>query len=142
MRNHVALLAIAVSINFAAAQIAASTPAPAAAGAKKGSEPATQTKLFKATPAPASTSDSRPRGNTFEVKDEKGLLLSCIAPQIDTNPDTDLFNSCTLAPGRTLDDVMHTFIGALHLVQNEQNKERAEWYKTLEEQTGERSAQK
>ena len=141
MKNHVALLAVAVSITFAAAQAAASTPAPAAAGAKKGSEPATQTKLFKATPAAASTADS-PRGNTFQVNDEKGLLLSCIAPQIDINPDTDLFNSCTLAPGRTLEDVMHSFIGALHLVQNEQNKERAEWYKSLEEQTGQKSAQK
>jgi hypothetical protein len=97
---------------------------------------------LKATPAPASTSDSSPKGNTFEVNDEKGLLLTCIAPEIDANPDTDIFNGCTLAPGRTLDDVMHTFVGALHLVQNQQNKERAEWYKSLEEQSAQKPAQK
>jgi hypothetical protein len=61
------------------------------------------------------------------------LLLTCIAPEIDTNPDTDVFHDCTLAPGRTLDDVMHTFIGAIHFVQNQQIKERSEWKKDLEE---------
>ena len=142
MRNHLAFLAIAVSITFPAAQLAASTPARASAGAKNSGEAATQTNLLKATPAAASTAGSSPRGTTFQVNDEKGLLLTCIAPQIETNPDTDIFNGCTLAPGRTLDDVMHTFIGALHLVQNEQMKERAEWYKSLEDQPAQKSAQK
>jgi hypothetical protein len=76
------------------------------------------------------------------VNDEKGLLLSCIAPQIESNPDTDVFNNCTLAPGRTLDDVMHTFVGALHVVQNEQIKERAEWTKSLEGQSAQEPARK
>jgi hypothetical protein len=39
----------------------------------------------------------------------EGLLLTCIAPKINTNADTDVFKSCTLA-ARTLDDVMHTFV--------------------------------
>jgi hypothetical protein len=142
VRNHVALLAIVAFITFAAAQAAASTPAPGLVGAKNSSESATQAKLPKTIPAPASTPDSSPRGNTFQVNDEKGLLLTCIAPQIKANPDTDIFNSCTLAPGRTLDDVMHTFIGALHVVQNEQMKERAEWYKSLEDQSDQKSTQK
>jgi hypothetical protein len=42
--------------------------------------------------------------------DEKGLLLTCIAPEIDKNADTDIFTDCALAPGRTLDDVMHSFV--------------------------------
>jgi len=142
VRNRVALLVIAVYIAFAATQLSASTSSPASAGAKKDSETATQTKLLKATSAAASNADSSPRGNTFQVNDEKGLLLTCIAPQIEANPETDIFNSCTLAPGRTLDDVMHTFVGALHLVQNEQMKERAEWYKMLEDQSAQKSAQK
>ena len=76
------------------------------------------------------------------MNDLKGLLLTCIAPQLDTDPDTDIFNSCTLAPGRTLDDVMHTFIQAIHFIQNEQQKERAEWNKDREEKSGRDSAQK
>ena len=138
MRNHVALLAIAVSITFVTAQSAASASAPVSFGATKSGKPATQIKLLKATPADVST----PKGNTFQVNDEKGLLLSCIAPQIEANPDTDIFNSCTLAPGRTLDDVMHTFVGALHLVQNEQIKERTEWNKSLEDRSAQPPATK
>jgi hypothetical protein len=142
VRNHVAFLAIAVSITFPAVQLAASTQAHASVGANRSGEAATQAKPLKATPVAASTADSSPRGNTFQVNDEKGLLLTCIAPQIETNPDTDIFNSCTLAPGRTLDDVMHTFIGALHFVKNEQMKERAELYKKLEDQSAQDSTQK
>ena len=72
----------------------------------------------------------------------KGLLLKCNAPQLATDPDTNLFDSCTLAPGRTLDDVMHTFIQAIHFVQNEQLKERTEWNKEREEKLAEKPAQK
>jgi len=142
VRNYGALLAIVVSITVTAAQLAAAPSVPSSVGAKKGCEPVSQTGLCRVTPANASTTDSSPRGNTFQVNDEKGLLLTCIAPQIETNPDTDIFNSCALAPGRTLDDLMHTFVGALHLVQNEQIKERAEWNKSLEDQSGQKSATK
>ena len=90
----------------------------------------------------AQTPASRPKGHTFQVNDEKGLLLTCVAPELDTNPDTDIFNSCTLAPGRTLDDVMHTFIQAIHFVQNEQAMERAEWYKDQKEESVVKPAQK
>ena len=138
MRKHLALLAIVVSIAFAAAQKAASAPAPALADQKTTSEPAAPTKLIK----PAQTPASRPRGHTFQVNDEKGLLLTCVAPELDTNPDTDVFKSCALAPGRTLDDVMHTFIGAIHFEQNQQAKERAEWYKELEERSAQKPTQK
>jgi hypothetical protein len=76
------------------------------------------------------------------VNDEKGLVLTCIAPEIDANPDTDMFKSCTLAPGRTLDDVMHTFVQGIHYEQTEHQREREEWQKALEAKTGQKPAQK
>ncbi len=142
MRKHAALVAIAVSITFAAAQAAASSLVPTSGGARNSSRPGGQTKLV--TPAPAPASDPHPPAgdHTFQVNDAKGLLLTCIAPQIDTDPNTDIFNSCALAPGRTLDDAMHTFIQAIHLLQNEQAKERAEWNKGHEEELVQKPAQK
>jgi hypothetical protein len=111
-------------------------------GAKERSESAPQAKILKPAPAPESLSVSPSRGRTFEVNDVKGLLLKCNAPQLDTDPDTDLFNGCTLAPGRTLDDLMHTFIQAFHFVQSEHARERAEWTKEREEKLDLKPAQK
>ena len=68
--------------------------------------------------------------------------MTCTAPEIDTNPDTDVFRDCKLAPGRTLDDVMHTFIQAIHVEENERTKERAEWNKNLDEKLAQKPAQK
>ncbi|MGA2218533.1 MAG: hypothetical protein ABSG51_10630 [Terracidiphilus sp.] len=126
MNKHGSLLALLVFIALAAGQLRASTPSQTLTGAAKTPEPATLSHVFKGAPATASTADSRPKGHTFQVNDEKGLLLTCTAPELDTNPDTDIFNSCALAPGRTLDDVMHTFIQAIHTIQNQELKERAE----------------
>jgi hypothetical protein len=142
MKNQVVLLTIAVSVAFSAAQIAASTLAPALASIKKSSDPAAQTKLLSAIAPPAATQSAAANAHTFQVNDVKGLLLTCVAPQLDIDPDTDIFNGCTLAPGRTLDDVMHTFIAAIHFVQNEHIKERAEWIKSHEDQSAQKSAQK
>ncbi len=138
MRTLVAILALLASIAFAPQQAPASTPA----GARPSSQPSTQPQLSKTNPAPASVNGSRATSHAFEVNDKKGLLLTCIAPELDTNPDTDVFKSCTLAPGRTLDDVMHTFIGAIHFEQNQQSKERAQWYEELDEKSAQKSAQK
>jgi hypothetical protein len=76
------------------------------------------------------------------VNDEKGLVLTCIAPEIDTNADTDVFKSCTLAPDRTLDDVMHIFVQGIHYEQSQHQKEHEEWQKDLDERTAQKSAQK
>jgi hypothetical protein len=76
------------------------------------------------------------------VSDVKGPVLTCIAPEIDTNVDTDLFKSCTLAPGRTLDDVMHTFIQGIHYEQSQFEKEREEWQRYLEEKASQGPTQK
>ena len=132
MRTLVAILALLASIAFAPQQASASTPA----GARPSSQPS------KPNPAAESVNSAKPKSLAFEVNDQKGLLLTCIAPELDTNPDTDVFNSCTLAPGRTLDDVMHTFIGAIHFEQNQQLKERAQWQKELDERSAQTPAQK
>lgn len=141
MKNKIAILTLLASAAFAADQSSASW-ASTSLGPKPKSEPATQSRIFKVSPAPASSPDSSPRGRTFQVNDVKGLLLTCIAPQLDTDPDTDIFNGCTLAPGRTLDDVMHTFIQGIHFELQQHLKERAEWSKELEEKQAEKPAQK
>ena len=142
MKKLAALLVLAISVALAPAKAPASTLAPPPVAAKQASDTATQTQLLKAAPTSEPTPDSARKSHAFQVNDLKGLLLPCIAPQLDTDPDTDIFNSCTLAPGRTLDDVMHTFIQAIHFIQNEQQKERAEWNKDREEKSGRDSAQK
>jgi hypothetical protein len=133
MKKHATLLALAVSIAFAAPQIAASTLVPALKETRRTPEPATQADRFKTTQPAGSTPTSSLTPHLFPVNDAKGLLLTCIAPEIDTNADTDIFRDCMLAPGRTLDDVMHTFIGAIHYVQNQQIREHSESTKELEE---------
>ena len=132
------LLALAIPLTFSVASAGASTPA----GTQSPPAPPTQLKLSKPAPAPASAASPRNAGHTFEVNDEKGLLLTCIAPQIDADPDTDIFNSCSLAQGRTLDDVMHTFIQAIHFELDQRQKERDEWNKDLEERLAQKPAQK
>jgi hypothetical protein len=78
----------------------------------------------------------------FPVNDEKGLLLTCIAPEIATNPNTDVFEDCTLAPGRTLNEVMHSFVGAMHAEQKLHEQERTGWEKAFDEKTGQTAANK
>ncbi|MGD0735305.1 MAG: hypothetical protein ABR976_09170 [Terracidiphilus sp.] len=142
MNKHGSLLPLIVFIALAAAQATASTPPKTVVGEKKSSDPKAQSQLLKAAPAAPTPDTSRPSGQTFEVNDVKGLLLTCTAPELESNPDTDVFKSCTLAPGRTLDDVMHTFIQAIHLEENERAKERAESTRNLDEKSAQKPAQK
>jgi hypothetical protein len=141
VKRHATLLPLAIFIAFGAIQISASTPAPALPGTKTP-DSAAQTQLLKPTPAAASATGSADSSHLFRVNDEKGLVLTCIAPEIDTNPDTDIFKNCTLAPGRTLDDVMHTFVQGIHFEQGEHQREREEWQKALQEKTVQEPAQK
>jgi len=141
MKRHAALLPLAVFITFAGLQTSASTPAPSALGTKTP-DPAPQTQFLRSTPAAAAAAGSANPGHLFTVNDEKGLVLTCIAPEMATNPDTDLFKSCTLAPGRTLDDVMHTFVQGIHYEQSQHEKEREEWQQDLDEKTAQKPAQK
>ena len=141
MKRHAALLPLAVFIAFAAVETSASTPAPALLGTKTP-DSAPQTQFLKLTPAAASATGSANPSHLFTVNDEKGLVLTCIAPEIDTNPDTDMFKNCALAPGRTLDDVMHTFVQGIHYEKSQHQKEREEWQKDLEEMTAQKPAKK
>jgi hypothetical protein len=141
MKRHAALLSLAVFISFAAAQASASTPAPTSLASKTPAL-ATQTRFPK--PKLAAISETTPANpsHLFTVNDQKGLVLTCIAPEIDTNADTDLFKSCTLAPGRTLDDVMHIFVQGIHYEQSQHQKEREEWQRDMEETTAQKPPQK
>jgi hypothetical protein len=85
---------------------------------------------------------SASRNHLFTVNDVKGLLLTCVAPELDTNAETDVFKSCALAPGRTLDDVMHTFVQGIHFERSEHEKEREEWQKSLKEDSDQKPAEK
>jgi hypothetical protein len=140
MKAHVVLVSLAVSFALTGAHAAASTTVPASGRA--GKLPAAVTETSKATPAALSIAGSPAARHLFPVRDEKGLLLTCVAPEMGTNSETDVFNNCTLAPGRTLDDVMHTFIGAIHADQHRQLKEQAESHKDAEEKADAKSAQK
>jgi hypothetical protein len=137
MKRHTALLSLAVFIASAAVQASASTPAPTLPG-MKAPEAAPRTQSLKFAPAAASANPS----HRFTVNDAKGLLLSCIAPEIDTNAETDVFKSCALAPGRTLDDVMHTFVQGIHYEQSQHRKEREEWQKNFEEYPDQKPAER
>ena len=103
MKRAAMLLALAVILAFSARQMAAST----------GSTP-----LLKAAPAdkgntaPPKIAPSNIALN-FTVADAHGLLLTCARQQIDT----DTFSGCTLAPGRTLDDLMTSIVRAIRAEQ-------------------------
>ena len=129
MQNRTANLTLAFSVALACTPAGASSVDSSSTASKKASEPSTQ--VLKGAPAAATNIASRP-SHLFPVHDEKGLLLTCIAPDIDTNINTDAFEDCTLAPGRTLNDVMHSFIGAMHTEENQRARERAEWSKALD----------
>ncbi|MGD0830012.1 MAG: hypothetical protein ABR907_03645 [Terracidiphilus sp.] len=50
----------------------------------------------------------------FAVSDATGVLLTCAKQQFDS----DTFSGCTLAPGRTLDDLMTSIVRTIRAVQN------------------------
>ena len=140
MKAHAAHLSLAISVALSGSMAAASTTVSIPAGAKKASGLAAA--VSKPTPAALFTTASPAARHLFPVMDEKGLLLSCVAPELDTNSETDLFKECTLAPGRTLDEVMHAFIRGIHDEQHQRLKEHAESLKNPEEKADGNSAQK
>lgn len=122
MKNTVLILSFLVCICFAGFKAAASTTPARVPDRVSNSGLNLRPQFVQITPATASGPDAR---HLFPVNDAKGLLLTCVAPEIGANPNTDVFKDCTLAPGRTLDDVMHTFIGAIHYIQSEATKNSA-----------------
>jgi hypothetical protein len=134
MKAHTALLSLAILFALAGAEAGASTSTVAASARVK--------EVSKAPPATLSAPDLPTVRHRFPVMDEKGLLLTCIAPEIETNSDTDVFKNCTLAPGRTLDDVMHTFVSAIHAEQRRQAEERAGSQKDADVKSDQKTAEK
>ena len=140
MKPRTALVYLSLSIALASERPAAFATVSTSASTRRASELAKE--ASKATPAALSAVHSSTARQLFPVQDEKGLLLTCVAPEIETNKDTDVFRDCTLAPGRTLDDVMHSFIGAMHEEQRKQAREHREANKDSDGESATKSAQK
>jgi hypothetical protein len=138
MKNHVPLLIFAACLAFPCAKSAANTVATSSVGMQKSPKRA---QLSKAAPE-LSPIGSPARSRVFPVRDEKGLLLTCIASEIDKNADTDIFSDCALAPGRTLDNVMHAIVGAIHYEQNQRSKEQTNGGAGSETETDQKARQK
>jgi hypothetical protein len=134
-------LSLVALIVSAVTQASASTPVPSLAGARAQNQAAQSPSLRPVTPTQSGGSPANP-DHLFTVNDEKGVVLTCIAPQLEINPDTDLFKSCALAPGRTLDDLMHTFVQGIHYEQSEHQKERELWERDLSEKNSQKASQK
>ncbi len=140
MKTHAALVSLVIPLALAGAQAAALPTVSMAAGTRQASQ--AEKKISNTPPASLSVPNSPASRHLFPVRDEKGLLLTCIAPELDTNKDTDVFNNCSLAPGRTLDDVMHSFIKAFHQEQKQQAEDHAGAQKDSDENTTEKPEQK
>ena len=109
MKRAVTLLPLAVALAFSAVLLAASPGTTPPVGAAPASTPdAAQLK-----PLPPNTMLN------FTVMDLHGVLLTCAKQKVDT----DTLSGCTLAPGRTLDDLMTSIVQTIHA---EQQKEKAE----------------
>jgi hypothetical protein len=138
MRNYAAFLTFAACLVFPCSKGTANTVTFSSDGTPKNSK---TTLSFETTPG-LSPAGSPARSRLFPVWDEKGLLLTCIAPEIDKNANTDIFNDCALAPGRTLDDVMHALVGAIHYEQNQRSKEQIQGGTGSETETDQKGQQK
>jgi hypothetical protein len=138
MRIHVALMTVVACIASPFAKGVTNTVTSSSVGTQQNSRTSLH---FKATPELSPTGSSA-RSRIFPVSDEKGLLLTCIAPEIDKNADTDIFNDCALASGRTLDDVMHSFVRTIHYEHNQQSKEQTKGNAGSETETDQKYKQR
>jgi len=141
MKSHAVLLPLAVFFAFASAHTTAAASVPSSWAAKVPN-PARETPLLKRSLPDAPHGTPASQSHLFTVSDVKGLVLTCVAPELDANVDTDVFKSCTLAPGRTLEEVMHVFVQGIHYEQSQFQKEREEWQRGLEERATQKAAQK
>ena len=110
MKRAATLTALVVLLAFSAAQMAASTGSvPPLKAAPAGN----------LKPAPAAVAAPPNTALNFTVTDVHGVLLTCAKQQLDS----DTFSGCTLAPGRTLDDLMTTIVQAIRAEQEKVNAE-------------------
>jgi hypothetical protein len=89
--------------------------------------------LVSSIPSLARPATADKESSLFSVKDDKGLLLTCVAPKNDLESYSDRLEDCSLAPGRTLSDVLRSFMGAIHSEISQHEQERAAWLKQIEE---------
>jgi hypothetical protein len=134
-------LAVFLSIAVCAASVSAHAAPPAVSPSTTRNTPEPDVKVLKESASHPATPSAAPT-RVFPVNDEKGLLLTCIAPEIAINPNPDVFEDCTLAPGRTLNEVMHSFVGAMHAEQKLHEQERTDWEKAFDEKSGQTAANK
>ena len=109
MKRSATLLTLAVLLASSAAQMAASTGT---------TPPLKDIPAGNLNTAPLKTVPSNTVLN-FTVMDLHGVLLTCAKQQVDT----DTFSGCTLAPGRTLDDLMTSIVQTIHAEQKKDNAE-------------------
>jgi hypothetical protein len=124
MKVHAGFVYLVLSSALAGTPAGASTVADRAA--KHLEWPRATVEVARPTPVSLVIDEPFAKRHRYPVNDEKGLLLTCIAPEIENDSETDVFNNCTLAPGRTLDDVMHSFVRGIHEEQRQRMKEHAE----------------
>ena len=110
MKRAATLLALAVLLAFSAKQMAAST------GTTQPLKAAPADNLKPVPPVPAAPPNTV---LNFTVTDVHGVLLTCAKQQIDT----DTLSGCTLAPGRTLDDLMTSIVQTIRAQQKQANAE-------------------
>jgi hypothetical protein len=109
MKRAATLLTLAVLLASSAAQMAAST------GTMPPLKAISAGNLNTAPPKPVPSNTVL----NFTVMDLHGVLLTCAKQQVDT----DTFSGCTLAPGRTLDDLMTSIVQTIHAEQQKDNAE-------------------
>jgi hypothetical protein len=63
----------------------------------------------------------------FQLEDDKGPVLTCTSPE----KGTTTFKDCALLPDRTISDAVNLFADLLDLKDEEQMKERLQWYKDV-----------
>jgi hypothetical protein len=143
MKALAVFLSIAIGAASLSAHAAPASISPSTTPSNIRNAPEPDAKALKASVSHSATSPATaPRNRVFPVNDEKGLLLTCIAPELVTNPNTDLFEDCTLAPGRTLNEVMHSFVGAMHAEQKVHDQERLDWEKAFDAKSSQSAASK
>ena len=123
MKLHAALVSFAVALTLPGARADIHLAPASQASAPRTSD--VSNRVTNPAPGYLAQEGSPAARHVFPVNDEKGLLLTCVAPEIETNKDTDVFKNCSLAPGRSLDDVMHSFIGAMHEEERKLVKQQA-----------------
>jgi hypothetical protein len=140
MKAHAAVVSIALSFAFSGLMAAATTRVSPSTGNRKLVDSSAE--ISTATPQVLSVTSSTASLHRFPVMDEKGLLLTCIAPELEKDKETDVFKDCSLAPGRTLDDVMHSFVQGIHEEQRLRMKEHSDPQNDAVENADGKTAQK